>query len=309
MTRRLTTIAIASVAFGLSFNPAFAGDTPAPKGTYDSAISPNHDSSMKSIAHSYPLAAPNNKPPETENTAEDSGSSRFPSGAPTGEDRDFAFIVSPYVWIPNVSGDVGLGDQGLQFDLDVGDLLDVFEFGGLIRGEVRHKSGWGFAADYVFADLGADVNIIIGDVEADIDASILEATVVRRVQAGDNPVDVYAGIRSWNADIEAAISIPFLDTTITTGDDWIDPIIGARYQHRISPRWRLLGQADIGGFGAGSDFTWNAVAGASYAAWDNTSFQVVYRILKVDRQSGDQANPVDLDLAIQGPLIGFAYQF
>lgn len=228
-----------------------------------------------------------------------------------GGSREVTFIVSPYVWIPTVSGDIDVGTQGIQFELDAGDLLDVFEFGGLIRGEMRHSSGWGLAVDYVFADLGADVSILIGDVAADIDASILEATVVRRVQSGQDPIDIYGGIRRWDAAIKADITIPFLSTTIETGDDWVDPIIGARYQHSISRRWRILGQLDVGGFGIGSDFTWNAALGVSYAAWENTSFQLVYRTLSVDRQSGatDAMPGVGLEIVVQGPLIGFAYQF
>lgn len=225
--------------------------------------------------------------------------------------RDFTFILSPYVWVPTVTGDIGLGAQGFDFELDAGDLLDVFEFGGLIRGEVRHKSGWGLSADYVFADLGAGVDIVIGNVDADIDAKILELAVVRRIELSDNSLDLYAGIRRWDADLDIAIETFFFEDTIRTGDEWTDPIVGARYQHSLSPKWRLIGQGDIGGFGAGSEFSWNAAAGVSYATSDKASFQLVYRVLSVDRKSpgiggGEQ---VDLNITIQGPLIGFAYRF
>ena len=227
------------------------------------------------------------------------------------EGKALTFIVSPYVWIPNVSGNIGVGSSDGQFVLDTGDLLDLFEFGGLIRGEVRHRSGWGVSVDYMFADLGAGVDIVIGDVDADINASILEATLVRRVELDSGSLDLYGGIRRWDAEIQADITTPFFSTTVATGDRWVDPIIGARYQHQLSPRWKILGQADVGGFGMSSDFTWNVAAGASYEAWSNTSFQFVYRVLDVDRTSGEVGTPsaVDLGITIQGPLIGFAYRF
>ncbi|WP_252257522.1 outer membrane protein [Erythrobacter aurantius] len=231
--------------------------------------------------------------------------------AVVSEGDDLTFIVSPYVWIPTVTGDIGVGAQGLQFELDAGDLLDVFEFGGLIRGEVRHKSGWGLSVDHIFADLGAGVDILIGDVDADIDAGITEVAIVRRIDFDQHALDAYAGIRHWNADVDVAIETFFFNDTIRTGDDWIDPIIGARYLHSVSSDWRLIAQGDIGGFGVGSDFSWNVAAGASYDASDNLSLQLVYRALSVDRESPaiGGGSPVDLNITIQGPLIGLAYRF
>ncbi|QIQ86392.1 hypothetical protein [Erythrobacter sp.] len=231
--------------------------------------------------------------------------------APPKGDKDLTFIVSPYVWIPTVTGNIGTSAQGLDFALDAGDLLDVFEFGGLIHGEARHKSGWGISTDYIFANLGAGVDIVIGDVDADIDAEVLELTLVRRIDAGSDAIDLYAGIRRWDADVAIAIETFFFDDTIVTGDEWTDPIVGARYQHEFARDWRLLVQGDIGGFGAGSEFSWNAVAGVSHSLSDKASLQLVYKTLSVDRQSPAIGNgpPIDLDITITGPLIGFAYRF
>lgn len=227
------------------------------------------------------------------------------------EGRDFTFIVAPYVWIPTVTGDIGLGAQGIPLNLNAGDLLDVFEFGGLIRGEVRHKSGWGVSVDHIFADLGTGFNILIGDVDVSIDAAITEVAVVRRIESGADSFEPYAGIRHWNADVTAEIQSFFFNGTVEVGDKWTDPIVGLRYLHPMGERWRLIAQGDIGGFGAGSSFSWNAAAGASYALSRRSQFQVVYRVLSVDRESPaiGGGSPVDLDIAIQGPLVGFAYSF
>ena len=247
-------------------------------------------------------------------TARD-GHDRPSSGADAAglvpEGRDFTFIVAPYVWIPTVTGDIGLGAQGIPLNLNAGDLLDVFEFGGLIRGEVRHKSGWGVSVDHIFADLGTGFDILIGDVDASIDAAITEVAVIRRIESGRDSFEPYAGIRHWNADVTAEIQSFFFNGTVEVGDKWTDPIVGLRYLHPMGERWRLIAQGDIGGFGAGSKFSWNAATGASYALSRRSQFQIVYRVLSVDRESPaiGGGSPVDLDLSISGPLIGFAYQF
>ena len=50
-----------------------------------------------------------------------------------------------------------------------------------------------------------------------------------------------------------------------SGDvDWVDPLIGARVRHQLAPGQELLVRADIGGFGAGSEFSWNALAAYSF---------------------------------------------
>ncbi|MEM6495035.1 MAG: hypothetical protein AAF650_11725, partial [Pseudomonadota bacterium] len=226
-------------------------------------------------------------------------------------DRDFTVILAPYVWIPSVSGDIGLGAQGIPLDLSAGDLLDVFEIGGLIRGEVRHKSGWGLSADYIFADLGTGFDILIGDADADIDAGILELAVNRRIKSGADAIDVYAGVRHWDADVDVEIDTFLFNDTISVGDQWTDPLVGVRYLHPLSARWRLIAQGDIGGFGVGSDFSWNTAVGVSYAASDHAQFQAVYRALSVDRESPGVGggSPVDVDITIAGPLIGFAFRF
>ena len=230
----------------------------------------------------------------------------------TGHEDDFTFIVSPYVWMPVVDGQVGGTEPGaLDFTIDTGDLLDAFDFGGLIHGEVRHKSGWGVSVDYMFADLSTGGSIGIGDLTTVVDANILEVTVLRRVDLGDNALDLYGGIRRWDSEVVVDVDIPVIGFDILTGDTWTDPIVGARYQHAISSKWQLLVQGDIGGFGADSDFTWHAVGGINYALSQRASVQLVYKRLSVERQSPRIGGgpPVDLDLTVQGPLIGFAYRF
>lgn len=252
-------------------------------------------------------------------TEEKSAAKAAPEPLPTPEpaaaareDPNFTFIVSPYVWMPVVDGQVGGTEPGaLNFTIDTGDLLEAFDFGGLIHGEVRHKSGWGLSVDYMFADLSTGGSIGIGDLNTVVDASILEVAVVRRITGGDHALDLYGGFRRWDSKVVVDVDIPVIGFDIQTGDTWTDPIAGARYQHAIAPRWRLLVQGDIGGFEADSDFTWHAVAGIDFALSKRASAQLVYKRLSVERQSprigGGQ--PVDLDLTVQGPLIGFAYRF
>lgn len=54
-----------------------------------------------------------------------------------------------------------------------------------------------------------------------------ELALVRRVPLDQHSLDVNGGIRRWDADLEIAIETVFFDDVIVTGDEWVDPIIGA----------------------------------------------------------------------------------
>jgi hypothetical protein len=226
--------------------------------------------------------------------------------------RALTLTINPYLWMPVVDGKVGGTEPGaLAFQLDTGDLLDAFDFGGLIHGELHHRSGWGLSVDYMFADLSAGGDIGIGAINTVVDASILEVTVLRRVPLRQDTLDLYGGIRRWDSEVVVDVELPLLGFDILTGDTWTDPIAGARYRHPLSSRWALLVQGDVGGFGVDSDFTWHAVGGFNYALSPRASLQLVYKRLSVERQSPRIGGgpPVDLDLTVEGPLLGVAWQF
>lgn len=234
-----------------------------------------------------------------------------PAGSAPEPDDDVTLVISPYLWLPVVDGLVGGTEPGaIGFEIDTGELLDSFEFGGLIHGELRHASGWGVSVDYMFADLSNTSDIGVG-LDTAVDASILEATVLRRIALGRNALDLYGGVRRWDSEVVIDVDTGLFPIQILTGDTWTDPIAGARYHHALSDRWQLLAQGDIGGFGVDSDFTWHAVLGVSYKAGRRTSLEIAYKRLSVARQSPRIGGgpPVDLDLTVQGPLVGFSWRF
>lgn len=45
---------------------------------------------------------------------------------------------------------------------------------------------------------------------------------------------------------------------------WIDPLVGVNVIAELAEHWAIRGEADIGGFGVGSELTWNAQAILTY---------------------------------------------
>lgn len=98
--------------------------------------------------------------------------------------------------------------------------------------------------------------------------------------------DIIGGARYSKIDAEAGINASLFGQTggiARSGDkDWVDPYIGVRVQHPFADRWTLVGYGDVGGFGVGSDFTWQALAGLNYDFSKTVSGRFGHRYLSVD---------------------------
>jgi opacity protein-like surface antigen len=111
-----------------------------------------------------------------------------------------------------------------------------------------------------------------------------------------------AGARYWY--IKAGVAVPpVLDIQSTSS--FVDPIVGVRWHYDIAPRWSVLAYGDVGGFGIGSDTTWQMMGAVNYQVKDTMYLSLGYRYLSVDyRHNGKR-----LDFQQQGAMIGATFQF
>lgn len=63
-------------------------------------------------------------------------------------------------------------------------------------------------------------------------------------------------------------------------------------------------RGDIGGFGAGSDFTWHVNGLVHFQPWRYVAIIVGYRVLDQDYEEGSGVNRFKYDMRISGPLAG-----
>ena len=91
--------------------------------------------------------------------------------------------------------------------------------------------------------------------------------------------------------------------------DWVDPFIGARLQQAVAPGQSILVRGDVGGFGAGSDFTWQAMATFNMELCVTNGHQIDgylgYRALGVDYSEG----AYEYDTVQHGPVMGLTMKF
>jgi hypothetical protein len=139
-------------------------------------------------------------------------------------------------------------------------------------------------------------------------------------------VDGLVGFRYWNIvneidlNIVGSVNVPALGLEFgrtfsvarANGVDWVDPVIGVRLRHQFTPSQNLMVRGDVGGFGFGSQFTWQAAAVYSYQ-WQFSGYALAvlagYRALGVTYSEGSGLNTAGIDAVLHGPLIGASLRF
>jgi hypothetical protein len=89
----------------------------------------------------------------------------------------------------------------------------------------------------------------------------------------------------------------------------VDPIVGVRYRRDLGERGYLRARADVGGFGVGSDFAWNASVLFGYRFSPGFSANLGYRALAVNFDEGSGSDRVAYDLSLYGPILGVTFSF
>ena len=132
--------------------------------------------------------------------------------------------------------------------------------------------------------------------------------------SGDGPprkawIEPLAGARYTYLHLDANVSGPLsVNPSADKDRGWVDPIIGFSAGIDVTKHWALTVEGDIGGFGVGSDFTWNALGLISYRTSVfglDTRFGVGYRALSWDY---DQDH-LKWDVVMYGPFAGAIFTF
>lgn len=86
---------------------------------------------------------------------------------------------------------------------------------------------------------------------------------------------------------------------------WVDPVVGLRLRAALSRAAYLTAKADIGGFGLGSELSWQLFGGLRLNLSPRVFTVIGYRHLDVDyRREG-----VIFDVALSGFVGGFGFRF
>ena len=263
----------------------------------------------------------------------------------------WTFRFTPYGWLTSLNGTQTVRGRSVDVDASFIDIIDAtLGSGGTLIGlmaDFEARNGpVSFLGDLVWTKIAVDrsgvrsrslapgiVGSLGATADLKIEMAILEAGAAYELarfgfagsDANSVGLDVLAGGRFWYQKADVSLD---LAATLDVGDlelgrdrafarsgsvDWADPFVGARVRYAVAPGHELFVRGDVGGFGVGSDFSWQAIAGYAwdFAVCNGVTFSGVlgYKALYVDYTQGEGRHRYEFDMLQHGPVLGVSMRF
>jgi hypothetical protein len=245
-------------------------------------------------------------------------------------EQGWRFSMTTYSWLPWITGDLGVASRDLDVDVNPGDVLNALDWSTLPvwMSYAELKNGrltlfndtiWtalegsaGFESSGPLG-LGASADVDYTQLTMEFGAAYTVWSDGETGAPGVMNFDLLAGARYWRQDVDIAASIGGLTAARSGQVDWVDPIVGARLGYGVAPGQSVLLRGDIGGFGAGSEFSWQALATYNSKICDGNGYTldgfVGYRALAVDYGQGSGVRRYEMDTIQHGPVMGLTVRF
>jgi hypothetical protein len=258
--------------------------------------------------------------------------------------RPWTVMFTPYAWLTGLNGHTTVKGRTTDIDADPIEVLEHLDgVPWMSYGEIR-IGRLALYGDLVYAPLGADASAtrtrgratLDATLDVDVEQTIAEIGAAYEVAgwrsgsllgygSGFTAIDVLAGARYWRQDVAIHLALTAaldLGGLVLSGNraiaragdvEWVDPLVGLRLRHQLAPGQEIVLRGDVGGFDAGSTFSWNVLGAFSwqFAAHAGVTYSGVigYRALAVDFEKGSGTSRYEFDAVQHGPLIGLTASF
>ena len=256
--------------------------------------------------------------------------------APSG----WSFRFVPYGWLTSMKGTQTVRGRSTKVDASFIDIVEKSDTLVGLMGTFEARNGpFALYSDMVWSKVGVEGGNIRTRTPApgitgavgrtlglEVQMAIVEVGAAYEVaRSGPLAFDVLGGARYWYQEADLSLEVT---RTVDIGDlelagtrafarsgsvDWLDPVIGARVRYAVAPGHELFLRGDIGGFGLGGEFSWQAIGGYGFdfGAWNGITFSGVigYRALSVDYAEGEGRRRYEFDMIQHGPVLGVSMRW
>jgi hypothetical protein len=197
-------------------------------------------------------------------------------------------------------------------DANPGDIFSRLKMAAMLYLEAKTEK-WAITSDLVYMNLNQEVTpgTLFHSGEVSVKEFIWEPAGFYRIVPFWE-VGVGGRLTSLSANIDARRNVFPAGTEEVTGSTsktWFDPILITRVTADIKDKWLFQFRGDLGGFGAGSDFTWQLQAYAGYRFTKVFQLTAGYRILSIDYDKGADAERFIYNVNTFGPVIRLGFNF
>lgn len=229
----------------------------------------------------------------------------------SGAEKKWKFLIEPYMMFPSMSGTTGIRNlPEVDVDANAGDIFSKLQFGAMLYLEAQTDK-WAITSDLLYMDLEQDAtpSTIINSGVASAKqlgyelaglyriAPFLESGLGLRLNSISSELDIVrnavgGGTEALNASLSRT---------------WIDPIIIARATGDIDDKWLFIFRGDFGGFGVGSDFTFQVQGYVGYRFSKLFQTSIGYRVIGIDYDKGSGEDRFRYNMNTFGPNIRLGF--
>ncbi len=221
--------------------------------------------------------------------------------------------ITPYGWLAGVSGTIfssRFPTIAPSVSLKFGDLVNSLQFAAMLGGQID-AGNWHGRVDLEYLGLSKSsqpITLLGGQTAAVTQQTFFGTGTVGYTVVASNiwELEPYIGVRGF--DVTNKLNFPpigSLPTETSTTNGWVDPILGAQAQYRISSFFYALLGFDIGGFGVGSQFESQTTVSINmrFTHWllGVVGFRYMYLDYVSDRYKAN--------LNFYGPVLGLTFAF
>ena len=228
-------------------------------------------------------------------------------------ENSWHFLAEPYLMFPYMSGETGIGNNLiLPVEASPGDIFSKLQMGAMLYLEAQTDK-WAITSDLVYMNLNQEITpgILIHDGSVTAKQLIWEAAGFYRLT---RCLEVGLGgrVNYVQTSVDASVNVIPDGTEPISGrhhKTWFDPIIIARFMTDIKDKWLFQFRGDLGGFGVGSNFTWQLQGYVGYRFTKLFQLSAGYRFLSTDYSSGEGRKEFIFNVNEFGPVVRFGFNF
>jgi hypothetical protein len=212
-----------------------------------------------------------------------------------------------------MDGETGIGNLiTVPVHASPGDIFSKLKFAGMLYFEA-HNNKWAITSDMVYMSLNQEVapGTLLHSGNVTAKQFVWEPAGLYRI-ASFLELGVGGRLNNLQTEVDVRRNVFPAGTEEVAGNGsktWIDPILIARLSADIKDKWLFQLRGDIGGFGLGSDFTWQLQAYAGYRFSKVFQLAAGYRILSIDYDNGTGAEQFIFNVDEFGPALRFGFNF
>jgi len=172
-----------------------------------------------------------------------------------------------------------------------------------------HNDKFAFTSDIFFASLTEDASSKNGVISGTVDLKQfwLELEGLYRL----NPW-LEAGVGARINEITNGLNLVVtpggtIQKSGSQSNTWVDPLIVTRYRRWFSNKWMFSLRADIGGFGIGSQFSWQLQPDIFFRASRLLQLGLGYRAISMDYSTGSGKDRFLYDMDEYGPQLRIGF--